>query len=307
MYRYGYFSGPEGAKIGFGFAETTIGRSTDMSENRILAVIDPTRDEQWALQKAVSIGGRQQGTTVFAYLCVHSNAKCDDPERLREVELRRTRPWLEKIVSEFAEAGVAIEPLLGWRADWRRAVSDAAQAVGAQLVIKRASGRPSSLSNSDRQLIRSLKDSALLLIKHDPVSALHKVVVAIDLNARDEAHVALNNAIMALGKRVRGDDTDIELHAISAYPTSDRFVHPPDVAKILEIKRSHAHVSRGVAADVIPRMANSIDADLVILGNVGRQGLSGLTVGNTAEKILTDIKADVLVVVREVAESIKAA
>jgi universal stress protein E len=54
-------------------------------------------------------------------------------------------------------------------------------------------------------------------------------------------------------------------------------------------------------------MANSIDADLVILGNVGRQGLSGLTVGNTAEKILTDIKADVLVLVQEVAESIKAA
>jgi universal stress protein E len=84
-------------------------------------------------------------------------------------------------------------------------------------------------------------------------------------------------------------------------------VHPPDVAKILEIKRSHAHVSRGIAADVIPRMVNLIDADLVILGNVGRRGLSGLTVGNTAEKILTDIKADVLVLVREVAEGIKAA
>jgi universal stress protein E len=285
----------------------TIDRRTDMSENRILAVIDPTRDEQWALQKAVSIGSTQQDTRIFAYLCVHSNAKCDDPERLREVELRRTRPWIEKIVSEFAGAGVAIEPLLEWRADWRQAVSDAAQAVGAQLVIKRASGRPSSLANSDRQLIRSLEGSALLLIKHDPVSALRKVVVAIDLNARDEAHIALNDAIMALGKRVRGDDTDIELHAVSAYPTSDRFVHPPDVAKILEIKRSHAHVSRGIAADVIPRMVNLIDADLVILGNVGRRGLSGLTVGNTAEKILTDIKADVLVLVREVAEGIKAA
>jgi universal stress protein E len=278
-----------------------------MAENRILAVIDPTRDEQWALQKAVSIGSTQQGTRVYAYLCAHSNTKCDDPQRLREVELRRIRPWLDKIVSEYAGAGIAIEPVLEWDIDWRQAVSEAAQAVGAQLVIKRASGRPSALANSDRQLIRLLKESALLLIKHDPVSVLRKVVVAIDLNARDQAHIALNEAIMALGKRVRGDDPDIELHAISAYPTSDRFVHPPDVAKILGIKRSHAHVSRGVAADVIPKMANSIDADLVILGNVGRRGLSGVTVGNTAEKILTDIKADVLVLVQEVARDIKAA
>ena len=46
-------------------------------------------------------------------------------------------------------------------------------------------------------------------------------------------------------------------------------------------------------------MANDIDADLVIVGNVGRRGLKGITVGNTSEKILTDINADVLVLVRE--------
>jgi universal stress protein E len=267
--------------------------------NRILAVIDPTRDEQWALKKAVSMGNAPQGAKIFAYLCVHSDAKCDDQGRLQDVELRRCRSWLDRIVSEFSGADVPIEPIVEWHTDWRQAACEAAQRVGAHLVVKRASARPDSLANSDRQLIRSLKDAALLLVKHDPLGTLRKVLLAIDFNAADKVHIALNDAIIALGRRVRESSREIELHAISAYPSSDRFVHPPDVARILGIHRSRAHVNRGAAADVIPRMANAIHADLVIVGSTGRRGLSGVTVGNTAEKILSDIESDVLVLVHE--------
>jgi hypothetical protein len=104
---------------------------------------------------------------------------------------------------------------------------------------------------------------------------------------------------MGLGRRIRGSIGKMELHAVSAYPESDRFIHPPDVAKTLDIDRSQAHVRQGSACDVIPAFANKIKADLVIVGNVARRGLSGLIVGNTSEKILTNIKSDVLVLVRE--------
>jgi universal stress protein E len=166
------------------------------------------------------------------------------------------------------------------------------------MVIKRASGRPTSLTSSDRQLIRSLK-SALLLVKHDPSTDLQKVLVAVDFNASDENHAALNAAIIDLGRRIRGSSDTMELHAVSAYPDSDKFVHPPDVANKLKIDRSQAHVRQGKASDIIPGLANKIGADLVIVGNVGRRGISGIMVGNTSEKILTDIQSDVLVLVRE--------
>jgi universal stress protein E len=141
--------------------------------------------------------------------------------------------------------------------------------------------------------------SALLLVKHDPVKEMQKVLVAVDFNATDGSHNALNDAIMDLGKRIRGSDGTIELHAVSAYPESDKFVHPQDVAKTLDIDRSRAHVSWGSADEIIPEIAKKIGADLVIVGNVGRRGLSGITVGNTSEKILTDIESDVLVLVQE--------
>jgi universal stress protein E len=268
-------------------------------ENRILAVIDPTRVEQWGLQKAVAVAKNRSDPKVFAYLCAYSTAKCDDPERLRAVEIQRHETWLKRILADYSNAGVPVEPVVEWHADWREGVCFAADKTGSGLVIKRASGDPRSLGSSDRRLIRGLEGSALFLVKRDPALALKNVLIAIDLNATDRSHLALNETIMALGKRIRGDSTDIQLHSISAYEKSEGFKHPPDIAKKLGISRSQAHVVRGSAVQAIPKMANSINADLVIVGNVCRRGLSGVTIGNTAEKILEEIESDVLVLVQD--------
>jgi universal stress protein E len=267
-------------------------------ETRFLAVIDPTRIDQWALRKAISIAKDRNDAKVYALVCAYTDAECDDPVELRTVEMRRHTMWLDEIIASINDAGVDIEAIVEWDEDWRQAICNVARDNQIDLVIKRASGRPTSLTSSDRQLIRSLR-SALLLVKHDPSKDLRKVLVAVDFNAADEGHAALNDAIIDLGGRIRGSSEAMELHAVSAYPDSDKFVHPPDVANKLRIDRSRAHVRHGSAADVIPELANKIGADLVIVGNVGRSGIAGITVGNTSEKILTDIKSDVLVLFRE--------
>jgi len=267
-------------------------------KSRILAVIDPTRTEQWALRKALAIASSRDDLDVSAYLCVHSDTKCDDPEQLQAVEIERHELWLDAILKEFADGDVTIDSQVEWSDDWREAVCAAGAAEDVVLVTKRASGRQKSLASSDRQLVRKL-GRALLLVKHQPKDDVNKILIAVDFNAEDESHKALNEAIMSLGTRMRGTVKDTELHVISAYPSSDSFVHPPDVAKALDIDRSHAHVRRGSAADIIPDVAKELDADLVIVGNVGRGGLSGITIGNTAEKILSDIPSDVLVIVQD--------
>lgn len=267
-------------------------------KTRFLAVIDPTRHDQWALRKAVSMAKGRDDAEVSALLCTWSAKECADKDELRSVELRRNMLWLEDLVATYADQGVDINSIITWNEDWREAICDVARDNDIDLVVKRASGRPNSLASSDRQLIRTLK-SAVLLVKHDPSRDVRKVLVAVDFNAIEESHTVLNDAIMELGCRIRGSSEEMELHCVSAYPESDQFVHAPDVAHKLGIDRAQAHVRRGNAEEVIPFFANEIDADLVIVGNVGRRGLSGITVGNTSEKILTDIRSDVLVLVRE--------
>lgn len=54
------------------------------------------------------------------------------------------------------------------------------------------------------------------------------------------------------------------------------------------------HVRRGMADSGIPALANELKADLVVMGTVGRTGVAGLVVGNTAETILEQLQCSIL-------------
>lgn len=57
-----------------------------------------------------------------------------------------------------------------------------------------------------------------------------------------------------------------------------------------------AQVIQGNAAQLLPEMANQQLFDLVVMGSVGRSGITGLIIGNTAESILSQLNCSVLVV-----------
>jgi nucleotide-binding universal stress UspA family protein len=56
------------------------------------------------------------------------------------------------------------------------------------------------------------------------------------------------------------------------------------------------HLQRGAATRVIPELAQRLQADLVVMGTLGRVGISGLFIGNTAEAILEQIRCSVLAI-----------
>lgn len=56
------------------------------------------------------------------------------------------------------------------------------------------------------------------------------------------------------------------------------------------------HLRQGDAGTVIPGLADELNAGLVVMGTVGRTGIAGLLIGNTAETILEGIACSVLAV-----------
>jgi nucleotide-binding universal stress UspA family protein len=62
------------------------------------------------------------------------------------------------------------------------------------------------------------------------------------------------------------------------------------------VSRRDLHIVRGDAGRLIPEMAREKEIDLIVMGTVGRTGLSGMLIGNTAEKILRHIACSVLAV-----------
>ena len=270
----------------------------DKKLHRILAVIDPTQPDQWALNSAISIARLGDGIEVVACAVVHSNARTDVLENLIAAETHRHRLWLEHLITSMGIDDITLTPLVIWDQDWREAIAVLAKHSGADLIIKRGTGRPGVLGNSDRRIVKT-SDCSVLLINHEPAQETKNLLVALKLNAKDDAHQQLNELLIHTARQIKGRDSSATLHAINAYWEPDEYVEPSILAKRVGIPPDQAHVSQGTTSKVIAECANNCEADLVIIGTVGRKGLSGLAMGNTAERVLASLHSNVLIVTQE--------
>ena len=60
--------------------------------------------------------------------------------------------------------------------------------------------------------------------------------------------------------------------------------------------RIQVHLSRGTPWKEVGRTARDVAADLIAMGTVGRSGIKGLLLGNTAEKVLGTCDCSILTV-----------
>ncbi|MFW5654173.1 MAG: universal stress protein [Roseicyclus sp.] len=70
-----------------------------------------------------------------------------------------------------------------------------------------------------------------------------------------------------------------------------------------QVPKSHQHLIKGPPGDVIADFAEAEKVDLIVMGTVGRTGLAGFIMGNTAETILRAVRCSVLAVKPEGFES----
>ncbi len=63
-----------------------------------------------------------------------------------------------------------------------------------------------------------------------------------------------------------------------------------------EITLDHRHISKGAPDEMVQEAVKELAVDLVVMNTVGRAGLKGLLVGNTAEKVLNHLTCSVLAI-----------
>lgn len=56
------------------------------------------------------------------------------------------------------------------------------------------------------------------------------------------------------------------------------------------------HLIKGEAASTIRSLSRELESDLVVMGSIGRTGIPGLIIGNTAEEVMQNIDASILAV-----------
>ncbi|MDR0780052.1 MAG: universal stress protein [Pseudomonadales bacterium] len=63
-----------------------------------------------------------------------------------------------------------------------------------------------------------------------------------------------------------------------------------------DLLEPRVHLIKGIAQEVIPRFVRDHGSDLLVMGTVGRTGIKGFFMGNTAEKILHALNCSVLAI-----------
>jgi universal stress protein E len=236
------------------------------------------------------------------------------------IELLERR--LEKLAVLARRRHITVSCSVVWDYPPHDAIVRRAEEVGADLIV--AQCHPGkrhkwTMRLTDWELLR-ISERPVLLIKD--AKPYHRSAV---LAAVDPAHVHakpldLDSRILAsardFARALRGalhvvfanNPSPIGLSYgdpfIGAYPTGltyddlrrqhreffDRFMADSDVPQ------KRRHVVAGEPAKVIPRAAVDTHAGIVVMGAVSRTGLKRLFIGNTAERVLTDLPCDVLVV-----------
>jgi universal stress protein E len=296
---------------------------------QILVIVDPTASEHPAIDKAAVLAERFNARielfvcdtkgTRDVRLAVHLRAEHDQPF------LVDIKSLLETLAAPLRSRGLDVTTECTYADALHVALIDRTRHTNADLVIKdthhHSLAQRTFLTNTDWQLIRGCP-VPLLLTKNTKWASAPRIVAAVDpghVNDKPEIldHWILEHAAL-LAQRLEG-----ELHVAHVYlpmaiigaatagnPPLAAAVSPEDLAveesnrrKLVDAllaeyhlgpERIHLHV--GGPAQVLPRAAESLHADVVTMGAIARSGLKRIFIGSTAEDVLERLPCDALIV-----------
>ncbi|MCP5129464.1 MAG: universal stress protein [Pseudomonadales bacterium] len=187
-------------------------------------------------------------------------------------------------------------------------------ASGRYLAVVKTGHRSESLVHTslDWQLLRDCPVPVLIVArKRWPRS--RPVLATLDLASKSAHQRALNRKVLETAKQLAAG-LDVELEVIAAIEVPvlladldlvDPIAYARDaeaamgpriaeLAKACDVPPGAFHCKRGPVERVIASRAAKVGAQIVVMGTIGRKGVKGALLGNTAEKVLRHLKTDVL-------------
>lgn len=263
-----------------------------MALNKIMVIIDPTREQQPAFTRALE-SAVMTGARLHIYACLENQKSAGDTE----AEVQRLQEILGGLQNRAAADGVEAATEIETSANWRKHAVTAAARCSASMIFK------TYVEHNDLQReIRTTYDWTLLRLAPCPVLLIknvrdwkhRRVLAAINSQSTDEAHIKLNNQIISFAQQFT-DAYGSDAHIVTAYQDRNHVPEATTLAMFCGVSKDYVHIGEGKPADVIRDTANEIEADLILIGTVGRSGIKGTIVGNTSERLLDHTRSDLLV------------
>ncbi|CAO96731.1 universal stress protein UspE [Erwinia tasmaniensis] len=295
--------------------------------HNILVVIDPEQDDQPALRRAVYLNQRLGGK-ITCFLPIYDFSyemttllSPDERITMRKGVVSQRTEWIREQARAYLAAGVQINIKVVWHNRPFEAVIQEVLNNHHDLVIKMAHQHDRLqavvFTPTDWHLLRKCP-CPVWMVKDQPWPVEGKALVAVNLASEEPHHDPLNAKLvketLALAERIN----HTEVHLVGAYPVTpiNIAIELPDfdpsvyndairgqhllamkaLRQPFSIDASLTHVEKGLPEEVIPDLAEYLDAGVVVLGTIGRTGLSAAFLGNTAEQVIDRLRCDLLAI-----------
>lgn len=290
----------------------------------VLVVLDPTSESQKALNRALELA-EHTACRITAFLSIYDFSyemttmlSGEERESMRLAVIKDREIWIDSLLRFAREKSIECTTKVVWHNRPFEAIVESVAEHGYDLVIKGTHDhdvlKSMIFTPTDWNVLRKCP-CPVLLVKDHAWPEHGQVLAAVNAGSEQSHHKALNSNIIkqaqAVAKMLHG-----QVHLVNAYPGTPIHVaieipefnpteyndsmrhHHQDAVKELAdlhgIATEFCHVQEGMPEDVIPKVAKEIDAEIVIIGTIGRTGLSAAIIGNTAEHVIDRLDCDIL-------------
>lgn len=291
--------------------------------NLLVVVTDP-KQSKYLFEKAARLAGANEQLKIHVVQVIHEGVadlnikSIDASTSLKSFILSAAESQLEDLVEPLRVKFPNLECATLWNARSWEGILHAAERAEADLIVKTA-GVDRGLSTvvrtpDDWNLLRH-SPIAVLLVKESAWAADGKILCALD--AFDDEHADLNLALLKRAAEfARTLDADLDL--VCAYPLFEPWVgelgavasysdikhdieveireRVGDLVAQAEIDYHLLLLEEGHPAQVLTQLVELAEPAMVVIGTHARTGVSGALMGNTSERILHGVSADLVTV-----------
>lgn len=284
--------------------------------SHILVVADLLDGNPVAMLKASELAEQHGMPVKFVFFCHDNITHLDcDLEQMQADIISKVKERSEALLAEHVPADIEYSCEVVWEKRIHQWVNRYVKENQVSFVVKTGHRTETLMyTSTDWHLLREC-DAPIYLSSEKQWRRSQHVLAAIDLETKNEEKLALNDKILAQAKDLAAASKS-DLYVCYTVPFSrllnDFGLQYKDEVEIKANKKlkpviealanehniplENFHLKAGEPEKVIPSTAAKVKAAVVVLGIVGRKGLSGSIIGNTAEQILTLLKTDLLAI-----------
>ena len=289
---------------------------------KLLVIADYMNEPQNALLKAIEFASVSEANIHLAVICYESFAEMDDPS-VDGLGLKRylvdeaTRWWKQELAQYKDKANITLDVI--WSKSVHEVVLDRCELHQYDFIVKTGHRTENAFYTPTDWLLFRDAPAPVYIVEPKPFKSKKTVLVAIDAMAKSDEKKAINAKLIEAAFRL-SVQTNAKLHCayVIKIPTilNDFDLIDPktyalkkegfarhnmaEILKDYDIPESCIHVQAGEPWGVLANLAKKIHCECLVVGSMGRKGILGKLIGNTAEKIISIAHTDLLVISPEV-------